>query len=69
MMLIEVIHRDYRVEQIETHQLDAIIESGKIIAFRRSSGLVLLGMDPVRQQAVPFSGADRRKRAKKSISL
>jgi hypothetical protein len=67
-MLIEVIHRDYRVEQIEAHQLDAVIDSGNIIAFRRSSGLVLLGMDPVRQKTIPFSGADRRKRTKKSIS-
>ena len=67
-MLIEVIHRDYRVEQIEAEQLDTVIALGNIIAFRRTSGLVLIGMDPIRQNAAPFAGPERRKINNRTIS-
>ena len=60
-MLIEVIYRDYQVELIEDTLLDEMIDSGKIIAFRRSSGLVIIGMDPIRQASTFFSGPERRK--------
>ena len=67
-MRIEVIHRDYRVEEVEADDLDDYISSGNIIAFRRSSGLVLIGMDPIRQKTTPFTGPDRRHRPEMKIS-
>jgi hypothetical protein len=59
-MQIEVIYRDYQVEQVDNNQLDELIESGAIIAFRRSSGLVLIGMDPTRKMTSSYHGPERR---------
>lgn len=60
--MIEVIHRDYSVELIEDDHLDDMIESGTIIAFRRSDGLVLIGMDPIREaMSSHYPGPERRK--------
>jgi len=59
-MQIEVIYRDYQVELVDDEQLDDLIDSGNIIAFRRSNGLVLIGMDPVRKGTVAYRGPERR---------
>jgi hypothetical protein len=59
-MQIEVIYRDYQVELVEDAQLDDLIDSGNIIAFRRSNGLVLIGMDPVRKASAAYRGPERR---------
>lgn len=59
-MQIEVIHRDYSIELIDDSKLDTMIESGEIIAFRRSNGLVLIGMDPVRRGISSYNGPERR---------
>jgi hypothetical protein len=59
-MQIEVIYRDYSVEQVATDRLDDLIAEGTIIAFRRASGLVLIGMDPIRQASTPYHGPERR---------
>ena len=47
-MLIQVVYPDDRYDYVKEFILDALIEQGKIRRFRRSSGWVTLGMDPVR---------------------
>jgi hypothetical protein len=47
---------------IRNDDLDELIEAGGIISFRRSSGWVQLGKDPVRARtvAVDYDGQERR---------
>ena len=59
-MQIEVIHRDYSTELVDDSVLDRMIDAGEIIAFRRSSGLVLIGMDPIRRGLSNYTGPERR---------
>ena len=47
-MLIQVSYPDNRFDYVKENILDALIESKKITRFRRSSGWVTLGLDPVR---------------------
>lgn len=53
-MLIQVVYDDERFDYVKEFQLDALIESGKITRFKRRSGWVTIGVDPIR--------ADRRKK-------
>lgn len=47
-MLIQVNYPDNRFDYVKEKILDTLIEARKIARFRRSSGWVTLGMDPVR---------------------
>ena len=47
-MLIQMNYPDNRFDFVKEHILDVLIERKKIIRFRRSSGWVTLGLDPVR---------------------
>jgi hypothetical protein len=47
-MLIQVSYPDNRFDYVKDSVLDVLIETGKICRFRRSSGWVTLGLDPVR---------------------
>jgi len=47
-MLIHVNYPDNRFDFVKENILDNLIESKQILRFRRSSGWVTLGMDPVR---------------------
>lgn len=47
-MLIQVNYPDNRYDYVKEKVLDTLIESRKITRFRRSSGWVTLGVDPVR---------------------
>ena len=48
IMLIQVNYPDNRFDYVKEKILDTLIEAKKIARFRRSSGWVTLGMDPVR---------------------
>jgi hypothetical protein len=48
-MLIQVIYADNHHDFVKPHMLDALIESRRISMFKRSSGWVTLGIDPVRR--------------------
>jgi hypothetical protein len=48
-MLIKVMHEDGKIEEIESYQLDDLIQSNKIKKFQRSSGWVTIGVDPIRE--------------------
>jgi hypothetical protein len=48
-MLIQVVLPDNHHEFVKPGMLDPLIESGKIIKFKRSTGWVMIGSDPVRK--------------------
>jgi len=48
-MLIQVIYADNHHDFVKPNILDTLIESNKISKFKRSTGWVTIGMDPVRQ--------------------
>lgn len=48
-MLIQVIYADNHYDYVKPIMLDVLIESSKISKFKRSSGWVTLGSDPVRK--------------------
>jgi len=47
-MLIQVNYPDNRFDYVKENILDALIETKKITRFRRSTGWVTLGLDPIR---------------------
>jgi hypothetical protein len=48
-MLIQVHYTDKRFDYVKDNMLHGLIESKSITGFRRSSGWVTVGVDPVRQ--------------------
>ncbi len=60
-MLIDVVRKDYSDAVVEDHRLGSLIDAKKIVAFRRSSGWVIVGLDPVRMKHNLFTGKERRK--------
>lgn len=60
-MIIDVIHKGYDEGKVEDYLLDSLIESNKILAFRRRSGWVVIGRDPVRVRHILYSDNERRK--------
>jgi len=56
---------------VENRALDDLIDSQTIIAFRRESGWVQIGLDPIRKKSVPlpFEGRERRGSAWKRSCL
>lgn len=63
-MLIEVFYPGMEHDYVKDFMLNSLIESGKIIKFRRSSGWVTIGVDPVRgmTRRTEYHGPDRRAR-------
>jgi len=47
-MLIQVIYPDNRFDYVKEKVLDTLIETKQIIRFKRSTGWVTLGVDPIR---------------------
>ena len=47
-MLIQVNYPDNRFDYVKENILDTLIETKQITKFRRSTGWVTLGLDPVR---------------------
>ena len=48
-MLIQVLYPDNRYDYVNEHLLQGLIESKEIAEFKRTSGWVTIGLDPVRQ--------------------
>jgi hypothetical protein len=63
-MAIGVIYKNNKRGKIENYLLDDLIKDERIKAFRRSSGWVRVGRDPIRKMwhAALFNGLERRKR-------
>ncbi len=59
-MYINVIYFDDTPGVVDAGRLDDLIQRRRIIAFRRSSGWVRVGRDPVRGSGGRYQGPDRR---------
>jgi len=60
-MLIQVNYGDDKYDYVKDFVLDTLIETGAIAQFRRSSGWVRLGVDPIRKpRSEKYNGAERR---------
>jgi hypothetical protein len=60
-MLIKVIYRNNSADMVKDYLLEGLIASGKIVAFRRSSGWVTIGIDRVRNGRRDYAGPERRR--------
>lgn len=49
-MLIQVAYDDEKYDYVKDFMLDKLIETGAISKFRRSSGWVRIGVDPIRRR-------------------
>jgi len=61
-MLLQVIYIDKHYDYVKDFMLDNLIESQKIARFRRSTGWVTIGVDPVRKikNKRTYDGIERR---------
>lgn len=60
-MLIQVTYNDERYDYVKDFMLDKLIEDGAISKFRRSSGWVRIGIDPIRKRrSDKYGGVERR---------
>jgi hypothetical protein len=61
-MLIHVMRTGNHYDYIKDYFLDSLIRSKGIIKFKRSTGWVTIGVDPIRERKRDrvFTGTDRR---------
>jgi hypothetical protein len=60
-MLIQVSYKDDKYDYVKDFMLESLIATGAIAKFRRSTGWVQVGVDPVRtMRQGTYSGAERR---------
>ena len=61
-MLIHVVRVDNRYDYVKDFILDILIESKEIVKFKRRTGWVTIGIDPIRRshRDSAFHGSDRR---------
>jgi hypothetical protein len=67
-MMIEVLLKgDTEHQVVQGYVLSELLARGRVHSFRRSSGWVVVGRDPVRQSAkIIYYGDERRRQRKKS---
>ncbi|MGW8311910.1 MAG: GSU3473 family protein [Desulfuromonadales bacterium] len=63
--LIHVITRDGTYQHLTSSALDILLEKNRLLKFRRSSGWVTVGIDPIRvkdrrEASRPYQGPDKR---------
>ncbi len=61
-MLIQIIRNNNQHDYVMPFMLDGLIDSGKIVKFKRSTGWVTIGIDQIRasNRYSAFNGDDRR---------
>ncbi len=60
-MLIQVMYPDNNYDYVKDFILNDLIETEKIVRFRRRTGWISLGVDPVRSRSLkPYQGEERR---------
>ena len=60
-MLVRVMHNNGNYDYVKPQLLDRLIDEKKITSFYRQSGVVVLGVDPVRAaKNLPYDGIERR---------
>ena len=68
-MLIQVLYDDNRYDYVKGQQLDRLLEVNKVQKFKRSTGWVTVGVDPVRWRRNPnYNGMERRSDAVKTVN-
>lgn len=55
-MLIQVAYDDEKYDYVKDFMLDKLIDAGAISKFRRSSGWVRVGVDPIRKRTTQSRG-------------
>ena len=60
-MIIAVKYADGTTDRVQTMLLDRLIRSGAITRFRRTSGWVVIGQDPIRRQGQKTDVARERR--------
>jgi hypothetical protein len=61
--MIRVMWRRGSFDYVKPQLLDALIRRGEIISFRRGDGVVLIGVDPVREPSAQYYAGEERRRA------
>jgi len=64
-MMIQVTYTDDSFDYVKDFMLDGLIESGAIAKFKRSTGWVEIGTDPIRQHTDPGYRGDERRMSEK----
>ncbi|MBU5638140.1 hypothetical protein KOM00_15525 [Geomonas sp. Red69] len=61
-MLVQVHWTNKRYDYVKDYMLDSLIEAGVVARFLRSSGWVIVGVDPVRSPKIhkSYAGPERR---------
>ena len=60
-MLVRILRNKGYYDYVKPHMLHHLIETEEIVSFYRTSGPVVLGVDPVRSsQSKAFAGDERR---------
>lgn len=61
-MLLQIAYNDNRYDYVKDFMLDGLIDSGKVARFRRSTGWVSIGVDPIRRctHKSTYNGAEKR---------
>ena len=60
-MRVQVIYFDNNTGFVNAESLEELIQTRRIIAFKRSDGWVRVGRDPVRHTRRPYKGPERRR--------
>jgi hypothetical protein len=50
-MLINVMYTDHRFDMIKADRLEGFIRRGDVFKFKRSTGWVTIGIDPIREHS------------------
>ena len=60
-MLLRILHNEGYYDYVKPQMLDRLIETKEIISFYRTTGVVVLGIDPVRSpRKKSYVGDERR---------
>jgi hypothetical protein len=62
---IPVLFNNNHTSVVSTLELDRLLEDGSLRAFRRMSGWVIVGQDPVRGKGGSYGGQERRCQSKR----
>lgn len=63
---IPVLFNNNQTSVVYPHELDTLLAAGSLRAFRRMSGWVIVGQDPVRGRGGTYDGRDRRRQRMRS---
>lgn len=65
---IPVLFNDNHYQVVSRNELDQLLTTGRIKAFRRAGGWAMIGQDPLRGKGGTYRGPERRKQIKRPCS-